>query len=42
MTIIRRIIIAGGQEPDEQRWPNPEHLVCQVCRQGVRQEQPAY
>lgn len=40
--IIRRYVIQAAVAPDERRWPRIDQLICPVCRQPARPEQPAY
>ena len=42
MSIIRRVVIGATAEPDERRYARPEQLVCPVCREPARAQQPAY
>ena len=41
MSITRRVITTTT-EPDERRYPPPEQLICPVCGEPARPEQPAY
>ncbi|WP_214406334.1 hypothetical protein [Pseudonocardia lacus] len=42
MPIDRRFIIGDGSSADERRWPDPNQLVCPVCRKPAQAEPPAY